>query len=91
MTPEVFLTPCPNQIIFHPKQDVWMENKPGQPKAGVLLDFGVEFSGCIRLLVRGVRGAEKNKVTLRVRLGESVMEAMSELGENCGFRGKGDN
>lgn len=81
MTPEVFLTPCPNQIIFHPKQDVWMENKPGQEKAGVLLDFGVEISGCIRLLVRGVRGTEKNKVTLRVRLGESVMEALTPIGE----------
>ncbi len=77
---EHFLDDCPNQIIFHPEKDVWMENKPGQPKAGVLIDFGVEFSGSLRLLVRGVRGAEGNKVTLLVRFGESVMEALTPIG-----------
>ena len=71
---------CPNQIVFHPESDFWMKNTPGQPKAGVLIDFGVEFSGSLRLLVRGVQGAERNKVTLLVRLGESVMEALTPIG-----------
>ena len=74
------LTDCPNQIIFHPQSDFWMKNTPGQPKAGVLIDFGVEFSGSLRLLVRGVQGAERNKVTVLVRLGESVMEALTPIG-----------
>ena len=77
---EHLLSDCPNQIVFHPENDFWMENKPGQTKAGVLIDFGVEFSGSLRLLVRGVRGQEKNKVTLLVRLGESVMEALTPIG-----------
>ena len=74
------LTDCPNQIIFHPQSDFWMKNTPGQPKAGVLIDFGVEFSGSLRLLVRGVQGKERNKVTILVRLGESVMEALTPIG-----------
>ena len=77
---DYLLEDCPNQIIFHPKRDIWMENKPGQPKAAFLVDFGVEFSGSLRLLVRGVRSAERNKVTILVRLGESVMEAMTPIG-----------
>lgn len=77
---EYLLEDCPNQIVFHPKRDVWLENKPGQPKAAFLVDFGVEISGSLRLLVRGVRGQERNKVTLRIRLGESVMEAMTPIG-----------
>ena len=78
---EHLLEDCPNQIIFHPTNDCWMENKPGETKAGVLIDFGVEFSGSLRVMVRGVRGQERNKVTLRVRLGESAMEALTPIGE----------
>ena len=78
---EYLLTDCPNQINFHPQTSFWMENKPGRPKAGVLIDFGVEFSGSLRLLVHGVRSHERNKATLRVRLGESVMEALTPYGE----------
>ena len=74
------LEDCPNQVIFHPTRDCWMENKPGQPHAAVLIDFGIEIAGCLRLIVRGVRGPEKNKVDLRVRLGESVMEALTPIG-----------
>ena len=77
---EYLLEDIPNQAIFHPKADFWMENKPGQPNAAVLIDFGVEFSGSLRLMVRGVRNEGKRSVSLRVRLGESVMEAMAPLG-----------
>ena len=77
---EWLLEDCPNQVIFHPTRDCWMENKPGQPHAAVLIDFGIEIAGCLRLIVRGVRGPEKNKVELRVRLGESVMEALTPIG-----------
>ncbi|MBQ8407476.1 MAG: alpha-L-rhamnosidase [Clostridia bacterium] len=77
---DVLLKGCPNQIVFHPESDFHMTNKPGQTHAGVLIDFGIEFAGCLRLLVRGVRGPETNKVTIRVRLGESAMEALTPIG-----------
>lgn len=77
---EHMLSDMPMQVIFHPTSDCWMENKPGQPNAAILLDFGTEFAGSLRLIVRGVRNEGKKHVSLRVRLGESVMEAMSPLG-----------
>jgi hypothetical protein len=52
---QYLLEDCPNQLVFHPQKGIWMENKPGQPKAAFLVDFGVEISGFLRLLVRGVR------------------------------------
>lgn len=76
------LTDCPNQVIFHPKSDFYMKNEPGKPNAGVLVDFGIEFSGSLRLIVRGVRGEDgENRVNVRVSLGESVMEALAPLGQ----------
>ena len=77
---EHMLKDIPNQAIFHPQADCWMENKPGQPNAAVLLDFGTEFAGCLRLMVRGVRNEGNKHVSLRVRLGESAMEALAPLG-----------
>ena len=53
-----------------------MENK-GAP-ASVLVDFGCELHGGIQLASGGVSGKE---LQVRVRLGESVAEAMAELGE----------
>lgn len=49
-------------------------------KAGLLLDFGVELQGGIQLLVRFCGKTSSTK--LRIRFGESAMEAMSELGQN---------
>ncbi|WP_130860632.1 alpha-L-rhamnosidase C-terminal domain-containing protein [Gracilibacillus phocaeensis] len=47
-------------------------------KAGVLLDFGMELQGGVQILAWGGDGKTSR---LRVRFGESAMEAMSELGE----------
>lgn len=49
-------------------------------KAGILLDFGIELHGGIEILAWG--GGDGKKVRLRVRFGESAMEAMSDIGEN---------
>lgn len=46
----------------------------------VLLDFGVEFSGGVRLCVSGVR-SENGRADILVRFGESATEAMTPLGE----------
>ena len=45
--------------------------------ASILLDFGVEFHGYVKLFVWSV---SPEKVRLRIRFGESAMEAMSDLG-----------
>ncbi len=47
----------------------------------VLLDFGKELSGGVRIIVVGAKGGEK----LHIRFGESVSEAMADLGfKNAG-------
>ncbi len=50
----------------------------GNDTAGLVLDFGIELQGGLRL---GVSSLSSKKMKMRVRFGESVSEAMSELGE----------
>lgn len=50
-----------------------------QPGAGVLLDFGTELAGSLELVTAMTESKEMPE--LRVRFGESVAEAMAELGE----------
>lgn len=50
----------------------------GEAKASILLDFGVELHGGIRLIALEEKSGKGTKV--RIRFGESVSEAMSELG-----------
>ena len=64
-----------------------MANVPGKPKASILLDFGREINGTLRLMVWGSQSSEDagtsenpGRANIRVRLGESVMEAMTDLG-----------
>jgi alpha-L-rhamnosidase len=54
----------------------------GKP-AGILLDFGRELQGGIQIAVSDLKAVGNNgkTVRLRVRFGESVSEAMSELGD----------
>lgn len=66
------------QITLDTREACRLINDGGQ--AGVLIDFGIELHGGIEILAWGC-GGEK-KVNLRVRFGESAMEAMSEIGEN---------
>lgn len=47
--------------------------------AGILLDYGLELHGGVQITA-WIAGGEKKRVNLRVRFGESVMEAMSEIG-----------
>ncbi|WP_077620290.1 alpha-L-rhamnosidase C-terminal domain-containing protein [Bacillus sinesaloumensis] len=66
------------QITLNTGNACVLRNNGGN--AGLLLDFGVELQGGIEILVWGC--GPSNKAKLRVRFGESAMEAMSELGEN---------
>lgn len=75
---KVLLEKRSGQITIKTDNACILKNTNG--KAGILLDFGVELQGGIQILVWK---CGKNRTSrLRVRFGESVMEAMSEIGQN---------
>lgn len=65
------------QVLLNPAAICTMYNEGGH--AGLLLDFGTELQGGVQILT-GFNG-HGTPSRLRVRFGESAMEAMSELGE----------
>ena len=78
-TPEILLKEKHGQVpegLFLAGSGCRLENK-GEP-ASVLVDFGRELHGGVSLAAGGPSGKD---VKVRVRFGESVAEAMSELGE----------
>ncbi len=50
-----------------------------RPGAGIVVDFGVEIAGSVELFTPMTKG--KNAPAVRIRFGESVAEAMAEIGE----------
>lgn len=60
------------------QNDVCMMKNEGGEKASILLDFGVELHGGLRIICAREKTGKGTKV--RVRFGESVSEAMSEIG-----------
>lgn len=60
-----------------------LDNTDCDENAGVLLDFGVEIHACPRLLVYDIVGADSqiDKKEVLISCGESVSEAISNLGE----------
>lgn len=79
---EVLLKPGVGQANYTSSRDFChLKNTPGK-KASLLLDFGKELHGGIQI----VTGPNKGKIPtrVRIRLGESVSEAMSELGGKQG-------
>jgi len=65
------------QITICPKDPCIMEHKGKMPS--ILLDYGKEIHGGIQIFCW--RASGKKGAMIRVRFGESAMEAMSELGE----------
>ncbi len=72
---DALLKPHIKQIHFNVPETCLLESK-GE-SAGILLDFGVEFHGYVKLYIHSVT---PQRVRLRVRFGESASEAMAELG-----------
>lgn len=72
---ENMLVPVEKQVHFNVPQLMTLQStdKP----ASVLLDFGVEFHGYVKLFIEYV---ETQRAQIRVRFGESAQEAMAELG-----------
>ena len=74
------LKPREKQTHFNVPEQMVMQNGPageGFEPAAVLLDFGVEFHGYIKIFIVGVNPV---RAKIRVRFGESAEEAMAELG-----------
>ena len=72
--------------LYEPKVTVLKNGAQPKKKAGILLDFGFEFHGGLRILSSWVRGQKSAGATLpdamvRISFGESVSEALSQLGE----------
>lgn len=65
------------QVTLDSSNPCVLDNSSGE--AGVLLDFGAELHGGVQIMVWNTK--DNKPVRLRVRFGESVSEAMSELGE----------
>ena len=75
---EMLTKPKPLQIgLKEPECTVFENGKDGE-NAGVLLDFGKEINGCVRIMTYFCGNAGIAKA--RVVCGESVTEALSEMG-----------
>lgn len=76
--PEVLLQERSNQITLIPGAQCILANEPGQPHAKIVLDYGCEFPGSIRLMIWSVKGPG-NRCDINVRTGESVMESLTPI------------
>lgn len=70
----------PTQVSFDEKRDKCIIRTGDDPE-GILLDFGVEIHGFVQIFIKQIAANHK----IRVRFGESAMEAMAEPGhKNAG-------
>ncbi len=76
--PEALLEERSNQITLIPGKACTLVNEPGKPNAKIVLDYGCEFPGSIRLMIWSVKGPG-NRCDINVRTGESVMEAITPI------------
>lgn len=70
------------QVAMREKSVCALENKAGEPHAAILIDFGIEFSGSLRIFTHSstVNGNQAGS-DIRIRLGESVGETLTPAGE----------
>src|SRR5690554_451345 len=76
---EVLLTPFDGQLTTH-GEGMCVLRSDDEGQASILLDFGKEIYGGIEIAA-AIRGEQK-PVRVRVRLGESATEAMSDVIDN---------
>ena len=81
---EALFADVPMQTSTADMQGGFRMEKTGDAPCAVLLDFGAEFHGGIRIESRDLTpaaGSVGKSVRLRIRFGESADEAMAEIGE----------
>ena len=76
---KLLLKDRPCQVLFAKSEVCRMENGADGEKAALLLDFGRELHGFLRLTVSDVK-SPNYRVNMTIRFGESAMEALSPLG-----------
>jgi hypothetical protein len=78
--PQALLKPFSGQITLDNRAACILRHNGQSP--GILLDFGRELHGGVQIAVSDLKAAtpESKTVRVRVRFGESVAEAMSDLG-----------
>ncbi|MBE6778084.1 MAG: alpha-L-rhamnosidase [Ruminococcaceae bacterium] len=74
---ENLLQERPMMLHFNEQCLAWLDNRESHENAGILLDFGRELHGGIRLLCPEV----SPRARVRIRFGESVGEALTPVGE----------
>lgn len=81
------LLPVPTQVGLTVDHPIVLHNGPSGEHASVLLDFGMEIHGSLRIQVHEVHRPEpdldfaNNLAEVRLRFGESVSEALAEYRE----------
>lgn len=78
--PETLLIEKDNQISLNEPVFCTLKNGAEGENAAVLVDYGIEFSGSSRIMIVSVEGVN-GRANILVRTGESVMEALTPLGE----------
>lgn len=76
--PDALLNKKDLQITTVEKEVTTLENKAGEPEAAILLDFGTEINGTLRILNFSTVG-EARYADVDIKFGESATEAVSEL------------
>ncbi|MFA6948946.1 MAG: hypothetical protein WCQ72_08185, partial [Eubacteriales bacterium] len=76
---ETLLVPKEKQITLGGGSVCTLRNEAGKPHASVLVDFGREIHGSVRVYIYSVEG-EGNRANISIRLGESAQEAYTHLG-----------
>jgi len=76
---ENLLVPKESQVSLTNGPMCYLTNKDGV-KSSILLDYGREINGTVRIIVQRDRMTQMYN-RIRVRFGESAMEAMAEFGE----------
>ncbi|MFC0216012.1 alpha-L-rhamnosidase C-terminal domain-containing protein [Paenibacillus chartarius] len=78
--PELLLAGRDGQSVLSlPMEQVCVLRNEGSAP-GVLFDFGTELHGGVQICIAGGSSKDRRTAKLRIRFGESAMEAMSELG-----------
>ncbi|MCR5263181.1 MAG: alpha-L-rhamnosidase [Clostridiales bacterium] len=79
--PDILTKNLPSQIAVENRDYTRLKNGPDGEKAAVLLDFGKEINGSIRVITWHITDPASPQ-KLHVRFGESVGEALTDIGIN---------
>ena len=76
--PESLVGRCESQVLFNSPTPVCMMKNDGGAHAAMLIDYGCEIHGDVRIVTERVWNSHDEVITanVRVRFGESIAEAL---------------